>query len=305
MPLVFAYGSLQQDDVQRSTFGRLLQGHRDALPGFESCSVGPHTNVIFNGKDDNRVPGTAFDITDAELAAADRYEQAAAYTRIPVQLASGKQAWVYVHAGSDAIALHGTHVRLEPLDYRHVDGLAAASASESSLYQWSPVPKDKSEATRYVETALAWKEAGTAVPFATVRVADAMVIGSTRFFNLERWAWPPGHPSYGRPVPDACEIGYTWLTPAAIRTAANTEAKLLMLTHAFESWKVVRVCLHADARNQRSRTAIERLGATFEGILRAHRLAVDAIPRDSARYSILPSEWPAVKARLTDRLLSA
>jgi gamma-glutamylcyclotransferase (GGCT)/AIG2-like uncharacterized protein YtfP len=100
MPLVFAYGSLQQDDVQRATFGRLLYGQRDTLPGFESSSVGPHTNVTFNGGADSRVDGTVFEITDAELAAADRYEQVAAYARISVHLASGKQAWVYVHTGS-------------------------------------------------------------------------------------------------------------------------------------------------------------------------------------------------------------
>jgi RimJ/RimL family protein N-acetyltransferase len=99
-------------------------------------------------------------------------------------------------------------------------------------------------------------------------------------------------------APDACEIGYTWLTRSAIRTAANTEAKLLMLTHAFEAWQVLRVCLHTDVRNERSRAAIERIGGRFEGILRAHRMAADYIARDSARYSIVASEWPAVKQRL-------
>jgi RimJ/RimL family protein N-acetyltransferase len=91
---------------------------------------------------------------------------------------------------------------------------------------------------------------------------------------------------------------YTWLTRSAIRTAANTEAKLLMLTHAFEVWQVLRVCFHTDARNQRSRAALERIGGQFEGILRAHRMAADFIPRDSVRYSILAAEWLAVKERL-------
>ena len=100
-------------------------------------------------------------------------------------------------------------------------------------------------------------------------------------------------------IPDACEIGYTWLARSALRTAANTEAKLLMLTHAFECWRVLRVCLHTDARNQRSRTAIERIGGKFEGILRSHRMAADYIARDSARYSIVAAEWPDVKKRLT------
>jgi N-acetyltransferase len=198
----------------------------------------------------------------------------------------------------ETLVLSGRHVRLEPLDHRHVDGLAAAAAGDRSLYQWSPVPQNKTEATTYVDTALAWLNAGTAVSFATVRVDDGAVIGSTRFFNLERWAWPQGHSRHGRPDPDACEIGYTWLTRSAIRTAANTEAKLLMLTHAFETWQVLRVCLHTDVRNQRSRAAIERIGGKFEGILRVHRMAADFIARDSARFSIVAAEWPEVKQRL-------
>ena len=198
--------------------------------------------------------------------------------------------------------LVGNHVRLEPLAHRHVDGLVAAAAADPGLYRWSPVPQGRVEATRYVDTALAWKDAGSAVPFATVRLADDVVIGSTRFWNLERWSWPESHPSHGRSAPDACEIGYTWLARSAIRTAANTEAKLLMLTHAFEVWQALRVCFHTDARNQRSRAALERIGGQFEGILRAHRMAADYTPRDSVRYSIVASEWPAAKHRLAQLL---
>ncbi len=110
------------------------------------------------------------------------------------------------------------------------------------------------------------------------------------------------HGSHGRTSPDACEIGYTWLSPAAMRTAINTEAKLLLLTYAFEEGKVLRVCLHTDARNARSRAAIEGIGGQFEGILRAHRMAADLTPRDSARYSIIAPEWPALKLRLRDRI---
>ncbi len=193
--------------------------------------------------------------------------------------------------------LSGKHVRLEPLEHRHVDGLVAASAVDPSLYQWSPIPQGKAEATNYVDTALAWRDAGTAVPFAILRIDDGAVIGSSRFWNIERWAWPTSHPRHGCAL-DACEIGYTWFTRSAIRTAANTEAKLLMLTHAFETWKVLRVCFHTDARNQRSRAALERIGGKFEGILRAHRMAADYIARDSARFSIVASEWPDVKQQL-------
>jgi len=197
--------------------------------------------------------------------------------------------------------ISGKHVRLEPLEHRHIDGLVAA-ASDPELYRWSPVPQTKETATKYVETALAWRDAGTAVPFATMRVSDGAVIGSTRFWNVERWAWPEGHASFGRSRPDACEIGYTWLAPSSIRTPANTEAKFLMLRHAFEEWKVLRVCFHTDARNARSRAALERIGGQFEGILRAHRMAADFIPRDSVRYSIVAAEWPGVKERLLHKL---
>jgi N-acetyltransferase len=194
--------------------------------------------------------------------------------------------------------LQGRYIRLEPLDRRHIDDLATAAAADRELYRWSPVPKDRAEAAAYVETALAWTEAGRAAPFAVVRIADGAVIGSTRFFNIERWSWPEGHTFHGRAEPDACEIGYTWLASSAVRTGANTEAKLLMLTYAFETWRVLRVCLHTDIRNERSRAAIERIGGQFEGILRSHRMAADYIPRDSARYSIVAREWPGVKQHL-------
>ena len=179
------------------------------------------------------------------------------------------------------------------------------------------MPQGKAEATTYVNTALAWRDAGTAVPFAIVKVSDGVVIGSTRFWTIERWAWPLGNARYNRQspllakdarngapqaLPDACEIGYTWLSHSAIRTAANTEAKLLMLTYAFETWQVLRVCFHTDARNARSRAALERVGAKFEGVLRAHRMAADFIARDSWRYSIVAAEWPEVKLRLSQRL---
>jgi N-acetyltransferase len=194
--------------------------------------------------------------------------------------------------------LEGKHIRLEPLDERHVDGLVVASSEDPNLYRWSPVPQGKGQATSYVETALSWHDAGTAVPFAILRAEDDTVIGSTRFWNIERWAWPANHPYHGRGVPDACEIGYTWFSKSAIRTGANTEAKLLMLRHAFEVWQVLRVCFHTDSRNLRSRAALERIGGKFEGILRAHRVAADFISRDSVRYSIIAAEWPTVKQRL-------
>src|SRR5262249_53537103 len=142
-----------------------------------------------------------------------------------------------------------------------------------------------------------WRDEGNAIPFAIVRANDGKVIGSTRFFDIERWPWPEGAEHSGRPF-DACEIGYSWLSPIAIRTAANTEAKLLLLTHAFETWNLLRVVFHADERNQRSRDALARIGAKYEGTLRAYRVATDLKPRNSARFTILASEWPEIKAKL-------
>jgi RimJ/RimL family protein N-acetyltransferase len=191
--------------------------------------------------------------------------------------------------------LTAEHVRLEPLGVRHVPGLLKAAAQDPSLYQWVLVPQDEPAMRRHVEDALAARAKGIAVPFAVVRLHDETVIGSTRFHQLDYWARP-----VPADVPDTCEIGYTWLAREALRTGANTEMKRLMLTHAFEVWRVRSVCLHTDVRNQRSQNAIRRIGGTFEGVLRSHRLAVDQSPRDSARFSITAAEWPAVRQHLAD-----
>ena len=198
--------------------------------------------------------------------------------------------------------LEGTHVRLEPLEMRHVDPLLAAGQGGAELFRWTTVPQERAHMERYVEAAVRAREAGTAVPFATVRTSDGCVVGSSRFFDIERWAWPASHPRTLQGGPDTCEIGYTWISPAAIRTAVNTEAKYLMLRQAFESWRVHGVCFHTDARNERSCNALARIGAKFEGVLRAHRLSTDLKPRDSARYSIVAAEWPEVRAHLLARL---
>jgi N-acetyltransferase len=201
----------------------------------------------------------------------------------------------------------GTHMRLEPLGVSHVDALTAASAEAAAagdieLYKWSPVPQSRDEVARYVDLALQNRAAGNAYPFTTIRASDNRVIGSTRFCFMDRWAWPAGNARHGNPFPDVVEIGYTWLARSAVRTVANTEAKLLMLTHAFETWNCVGVCLHSDARNARSRAAIERIGGQFDGLLRSHRMAADFIPRDSSRYSFIAAEWPHKKQRLLQML---
>lgn len=204
---------------------------------------------------------------------------------------------------STDVVLRGKHVRLEPLELRHADDLVIAGAADPGLYRWTTVPRTKAEAEEYIGTALAARDAGTAVPFAMVRLADGAVIGSTRFFDMQAWPWPEGNARHRRTLPDVCEIGYTWLAQSAIRTAANSESKFLMLSLAFETWNVLRVCLHTDARNLRSQVAIARIGGVKEGILRAHRLAADFTARDSARYSIIATEWPGVKQRLRRMLM--
>jgi RimJ/RimL family protein N-acetyltransferase len=198
----------------------------------------------------------------------------------------------------DHVALTGRLVRLEPLSMGHVSALASAAAESRDAYGWTWVPDGVPAMEDYVSMAIAGRDGGTMLPFATVR--DGRVVGSTRFL-LERWAWPDGHPS--RPVdgsPDACEIGYTWLAASAQRTGVNTEAKLLMLTFAFETWGVHRVSLRTDARNERSRAAIVRLGAHADGVLRSHEPGADGAVRDTAWFTIVRADWPAVRARLQE-----
>jgi RimJ/RimL family protein N-acetyltransferase len=198
--------------------------------------------------------------------------------------------------------LEGKHVRLLPLSTEHVQSLVAAASVSRETYRFTWVPDGQEAMRRYVDAALLARDAGAAVPFATVRRADGRVVGSTRFGNLEYFTWPDGTAKKPPEPPDAVEIGWTWLSPDAQRTAINGEAKLLMLGHAFETWGVHRVNLRTDARNLRSRTAIERLGAKLDGILRAHLPAYDgAGVRDTATYSLLASEWPATKAKLASR----
>ena len=198
----------------------------------------------------------------------------------------------------EPVTLVGEHVRLVPLTSEHAADLLAAASGDRRTFTYTWVPDGEADVRRYLAKALADQAAGTALPFATTRASDGAVVGSTRFMNVERWEW-----ARAGAQPDAVEIGSTWLTATAQRTPVNTEAKLLMLTHAFEVWEVLRVTLKTDARNVRSRDAILRLGARFDGVLRAHMPAYDvAEPRDSAFYSILATEWPGVRDRLTASL---
>jgi RimJ/RimL family protein N-acetyltransferase len=201
------------------------------------------------------------------------------------------------------IILDGRHVRLEPLALAHVPGLLAAASGPRETFGFTTVPADEEEMARHVAGLLRAHANGTALPFATVDRSTGRVVGSTRFLNVEFWDWPAGSPfQRGAHVPDVVEIGGTWLAQSAQRSGINTEAKLLMLTHAFETRRVHRVSLVTDARNTRSRNAILRVGARLDGILRAVRVAADFTIRDTAVYSIVEREWPDVKARLAARL---
>ena len=187
------------------------------------------------------------------------------------------------------VTLEGAHVRLEPLSLDHVDALAAVGL-DPSIWEWTTsLIRTRDEMRRWVATALDWARAGTCLPFATRERASGVIVGSTRLANAE--------PAHGR-----IEIGWTWIAPAWQRTAVNTEAKLLMLAHAFERLGVRRVELKTDALNARSRAAIARLGAVEEGTLRRHMITDGGRPRDSVYFSILDDEWPALRERLTNRL---
>jgi N-acetyltransferase len=210
----------------------------------------------------------------------------------------------------EPFTLEGPLVRLEPLREDHIPALVEAAALDRTNYQWSFTPDGLAEMTDYVRDALAKVASGAHVAFATVRRAadpggSDVVVGATRFCEIAFWQWPPGASHQRHGVPDVVDIGFTWLAGPAQRTPVNTEAKLLMLTHAFEVWEVHRVALQTDVRNKRSWAAIERIGGRLDGILRADRPGADDTVRTSARFSIVVAEWPDVKARLTERLKAA
>ncbi|HEY1467258.1 MAG TPA: GNAT family protein [Acidimicrobiales bacterium] len=207
---------------------------------------------------------------------------------------------------TDPLTLEGRFVRLTPQGPEHVDALLAAANEDRSTYGFTWVPSDRATMIDYLTRAVVAREAGRQLPLTTWSIADGKVVGSTRFSGLEPWDWwlcgEEGETRQRRGRPDVVEIGATWLAGSAQRTSVNTEAKLLMLTHAFETWEVHAVRFSTDRRNDRSRRAIERLGCTLDGILRADRPGSDGTIRDSAYFSLLAEEWPAAKRRLSDRL---
>jgi RimJ/RimL family protein N-acetyltransferase len=188
------------------------------------------------------------------------------------------------------VLLEGRHVRLEPLERRHLPALIAA-AQDPAVFQFFLTPPlgNEGEMAKWLEDGLKAQSAGTEVAWATVRVSDGRVVGSTRYLDIRR-------------VNRGLEIGNTWLAKEAQRTPINTEAKLLQLTHAFEKLGAIRVQLKTDERNAGSRAAIARVGATFEGILRRYQARYDGYVRNTAIFSLTAEEWPAAKAALEARL---
>jgi RimJ/RimL family protein N-acetyltransferase len=198
------------------------------------------------------------------------------------------------------LTLQGQHVTLRPLAASDVAALREIAEGPRETFLWANVPKPEG-VEAYVSRALATVEKRQALVFAIC--AGDEVLGCTRLFDLQRWDWPYGNdPRLGQDVLDACESGYTWLAPRAQRSPVNTEAKLLLLRHAFETWKCFRVTIKTDERNSRSRRAIERLGAKPDGILRSVQPAADGKPRNTAYYAVIAQEWPQVQAALSARL---
>jgi RimJ/RimL family protein N-acetyltransferase len=189
----------------------------------------------------------------------------------------------------EPVILEGEHIRLEPLRVDHLPALVKVGMDQS-LWQWTAnIVKTEADLERYVRTALADQAKGVALPFVTVERESAKVVGSTRFGNID---------AINRKV----EIGWTWINPEWQRTFVNTEAKLLMLTHAFEVWKCIRVELKTDANNDKSRKAMARIGAKEEGTLRNHMITESGRFRDSVYFSIIESEWERVKEELLSKL---
>jgi len=178
------------------------------------------------------------------------------------------------------IELRGPEVLLRPLEHGDAQALLAASAESRTTYALTSVPNGLGEVHSYLDKALDERARGQRYPFAIEW--GGRVVGTTSYFDFELWQWPAGCVLQRQGVPDVAEVGYTWLAASAQRTSCNTEAKFLLFEHAFETWKVHRLCLRTDERNERSRRAIERLGCKFEGIRRGDLPGADCTVRNSA-----------------------
>ncbi len=189
----------------------------------------------------------------------------------------------------EPVVLEGKHVKLEPMRIDHLPALCEVGLNQP-IWKWTNnIVAETADIERYVRAALADRDRVTALPFVTIDQASGKVVGSTRFGNIDA-------------LNRKAEIGWTWINPRWQRTAINSEAKLLMLTHAFEVWKCIRVELKTDANNKVSQKAIQRLGAVKEGILRNHMITESGRYRDSVFFSIIEMEWESVKANLASKI---
>ena len=189
----------------------------------------------------------------------------------------------------EPVTLEGSIVRLEPLAPEHLAGLAEVGL-EPQIWRWMPIlPRTPTDLRAWLEAALAAQAAGREVPFAQVERSTGRPVGSTRFLNIE--------PAHRR-----LEIGWTWVAPAWQRSAVNSEAKLLLLGHAFDSLGALRVEFKTDSRNHPSRRALAGIGATEEGTLRRHMLVQGGDRRDSVYFGVIVEEWPALRRRLAERV---
>jgi RimJ/RimL family protein N-acetyltransferase len=192
----------------------------------------------------------------------------------------------------EPITLEGKYVRLEPMRFDHLPAMCKVGL-EPSLWEWTTaLVRDEADMERYFRGALADQALGTALPFVTIERKTDTLVGSTRFGNID---------TKNR----RAEIGWTWINPEWQRTAINTEAKLLMLTQAFDVWKCIRVELKTDSNNKKSRAAMERIGCKEEGTLRNHMIRENGKYRDSVYFSIIETEWEQVRADLTARVNEA
>jgi RimJ/RimL family protein N-acetyltransferase len=187
------------------------------------------------------------------------------------------------------VILEGQHVRLEPLSPAHEEPLNAAAADGELWNSSVTIVPTRATMAAYIATALHAQTTGRELPFVIIRKASGEIVGSTRFYDIEL-------------ADRRVEIGYTWLAASVQRTEVNTESKLLLLTHAFETWRCIRVALITDVLNQQSHAAILRLGAKQEGVLRNHMVMPGGRYRDSVSFSIIEAEWPEVKASLQAKL---
>jgi len=198
------------------------------------------------------------------------------------------------------VTLEGEYTTLTPLSIDDVDGLLTAATEDRASYAMTYVPDSRERMTEQVRQLLVERDANLSVPFVTRSTQTGRIVGMTRYLTLRWW--------FERSVRDAVEIGGTFLGASAQRTRINTDAKYLMLRHAFEVWSVHRVDLKSDVRNEKSRRAIERIGGQFEGVLRqwqpSQYQGESGQARDTAMYSILPTDWPRVRESLERRLRS-